>query len=60
MGEVIAAFAAILADTTTALKVSGAGAVRLSLDVDESELPEMVKLIAYGKERLLKVTVETE
>jgi hypothetical protein len=60
MGEVIAQFVACLPDTAAALKVSGAGDGRLQLDVPESELAEVLKLIAFGRDCALRVTVERQ
>jgi hypothetical protein len=56
----IASFLAIIPDITAALKVSGEGAGRLTLDMDESQLPEVLKAVALGKGLLLRVTVSAE
>ena len=57
MGELIATFDAVIPDVQGALKVSGQGAGVLRLDMDESQLPEVLKLVAFGKDRLLTITV---
>jgi len=49
---------AIIPQIQSALKVGGDGA-RIQFDVPESELPELVKLIAYSRNKLLKLTIET-
>jgi hypothetical protein len=59
MGK-IAVFNAVLPDVASALKVSGQGDGRVQFDVPESDLPEILKLIAFGREKLLKVTVDAE
>ena len=58
MGEQIAKFHAVIADMPGALKVSNEGAGRLTLDMDETQLPEVLKAIAFGKDRLLMVAIE--
>ena len=60
MGEVIATFSAALPDNAGALKVSGQGDGRVQLDVPESELAEVLKLIAFGRSKLLKVQVSVK
>jgi hypothetical protein len=60
VSEVIAQFEAVIPDVQGALKVSGQGAGVLRLDMDESQLPEVFKAIAFGKERLLTVTISVE
>ena len=60
MGQVIAEFQAIIAEMPSALKVSNEGAGRLSLDMDETQLPEVLKAIAFGKDRLLVVTIRVD
>jgi hypothetical protein len=58
--ELIAQFNAIIPDITAALKVSGEGAGRLTLDMDETQLPEVLKAVALGKGRLLTVMIYAE
>jgi hypothetical protein len=60
MGQQIASFFAVIPDIQSALKVSGEGAGRLTLDMDETQLPEVLKALAFGKEQLLIVTISTE
>ena len=60
MSEQIATFMAVIPDVQGALKVSGQGAGRLILDMDESQLPEVFMAIAFGKGCCLKVTIEAE
>lgn len=54
----IAVFIACLPDAAGAVKISGQGDGRVQFDVPESELPELLKLVAFGKDRALKITVE--
>jgi hypothetical protein len=56
--EPIAKFQAIIADSSAALKCSNEGQVRIMFDLDESQFPEAFKVVAFGKERLLTITVE--
>ena len=58
MAERIAQFEAIIAEMPSALKVSNEGAGRLTLDMDESQLPQVLRAIAFGKDQLLTVTIE--
>lgn len=51
-------FLAAIPDIASALKVSGEGAGRLCLDMDETQLPAVLKLIAFYRGKLLRVTVE--
>ena len=60
MSEQIATFMAVIPDVQGALKVSGQGAGRLILDMDESQLPEVLKALAFGKSRLILVTIAVE
>ena len=55
----IAEFDAILADSVSAIRVSNEGAVSVSFDVDESQLPNVVGLL-LGKDRLLHVSVSAD
>jgi hypothetical protein len=54
----IAKFQAIIPDIASALKVSGSGSARLSLDMDETQLPQVLKALAFGKDQLLTITIE--
>jgi|WetSurMetagenome_2_1015567.scaffolds.fasta_scaffold1692056_2 hypothetical protein len=58
--EPIASFVAVIPDISTAFKISGQGDGRLTLDVPESELPEVLKLMAFGREKCLRVDVSAE
>lgn len=53
-------FSAIIAATSSAFKVGDEGASRLSLDIPMSEMAEALKLIAFGRKRVLKVSIEIE
>ena len=50
-------FIASLANGSTAIAISDEGAVRLKLDIPESELSESVKMVLY-KGQVFKVTIE--
>lgn len=41
----------------SALNISGTGYTRIKIDVPEEDLPEVMKLVAYGREKVLKVVV---
>jgi hypothetical protein len=60
VAEIIATFCAVLPSSASALKVSGEGDGRLQLDVPESDLPALLRLIAFGRDKALRVTVEAE
>jgi hypothetical protein len=60
MSDVIAEFSCIIPPIQSAVKVSGDGSARIQLDVAESELAEIVKLAAFGRDRVLRVTVREE
>ena len=53
-------FTATIAATSSAFKVGDEGASRLSLDIPVSDMSEALKLIAFGRQKALKVTVEIE
>lgn len=42
----------------SAVKIGGDGSARIQLDVSASEMAALVRLIAYGTGKLLKVSVE--
>ncbi|BCJ86489.1 hypothetical protein [Effusibacillus dendaii] len=44
----------------TAIKVSGDGSARIQLDVPASEMAPLMKLIAFGRGKALKVTFEKD
>ena len=60
MSEVIASFVAVIPSIQGAFKVSGEGDGRLVLECPESELPEIIKLMAFGREKPLRITVSVE
>lgn len=51
-------FTAIIATSSSALKVGDEGAARLMLDIPASEMAEALKLIAFGRKKELIVNVE--
>lgn len=53
-------FNATIAATSSAFKVGDEGASRLSLDIPVSDMSEALKLIAFGRQKVLKVTIEIE
>lgn len=54
-----AEFVAVLAPVATAIRVHGDAGARITLDVDDSNLPEALKLIAW-RDCILRVTIEPE
>lgn len=57
--EVIAEFSATIPPIQSAINIGQDGA-RIKLDVPESELAEVMKLAAYGRDRVLSVRVSKE
>jgi hypothetical protein len=55
---VIAEFVATVPDIQSALSFSGTGSCRLKLDAPESEIAEVIKLAAFGREKALQITVK--
>jgi hypothetical protein len=53
-------FQAIIAATSSAFKVGDEGASRLSLDIPVSDMSEALKLIAFGRKKVLSVTIDIE
>jgi hypothetical protein len=53
-------FSATIAQSSSALKMGNEGAFRLMIDIPVSEIAEVMKLAAYGREKELKVTVDIE
>lgn len=53
-------FSATIAATSSAFKVGDEGASRLSLDIPVSDMSEALKLIAFGRRKVLKVTIDIE
>ncbi len=50
---------AVIPNIQSAIKMGGDGA-RLQFDVPESELAALVNLIAHGRNKVLKLTIETD
>jgi hypothetical protein len=50
-------FIAILPDIQSAIKISGNGAIRLQLDIPESELPNAIKMVTM-KGKAFRVTID--
>jgi hypothetical protein len=57
MSEERAVFEAVIPSTATAIRIHGDEGMRLTLDVDESNLPKALDLVCW-RGRLLKVTIE--
>jgi hypothetical protein len=55
--EVLAEFVATIPPIQSAFNVSGEGSARLKLDLPESEIAEALKLIAFGRDRALRIVV---
>lgn len=53
-------FLATIPQIQSAIKVGGDGSTRLQLDVPTTELPEMLKLVAYGPGKVLRVSAEVD
>lgn len=60
MPEQIAKFMAVIPDVQAAFKISGSGDGRLQLDVPESEFAQIITFMAFGRGKVLVVTVEAE
>lgn len=52
-----AEFYAVIPSIATAIRIHGESGARIMLDVDDQQLAEVLKLVAW-REGLLKVTVE--
>ena len=52
-------FVASFPEIQSAISIGSDGA-RLKIDVPESEIAEIIKLAAYGRQKVLRVTVEIE
>ena len=52
-------FEAVIPSNMSALRIHGDSGMRITLDVDETNLPEALKLVLW-RERVLRVTVEPE
>lgn len=57
MGKPLAVMEGIIPDIAAALKVSGEGSARIVFDMDESQLPQVLKMFAFGKSKLLRIEV---
>jgi hypothetical protein len=55
--EVIAQFVASVPQIQSAFAVGGDGSARLKLDVPASEIAEVVKMMAFGRDKALRITV---
>jgi hypothetical protein len=53
-------FVGSIAQSSSAVKIGNEGAFRVMLDVPVSEIAEMMKLVAYGRERELSVAIDIE
>jgi len=53
-------FSAIIATSSAAVKIGDEGAIRIMLDVPVSDMAEALKLIAFGRKKVLNVTIEIE
>ena len=53
-------FSAIIATSSAAVKIGDAGDARIMLDVPVSDMAEALKLIAFGRKKVLNVTIEIE
>jgi hypothetical protein len=53
-------FNAIIAASSAAVKIGDEGAIRIMLDVPVSDMAEALKLIAFGRKKVLNVTIEIE
>jgi hypothetical protein len=58
--EQIAEFTATIPQIQSAVNFSGDGSTGPKLEIPTSEIAEMVKLAAFGREKLLRVTVSAE
>lgn len=58
--EPICQFVAIIPPLQGAIKHSGEGDSRILLEAPASELAEVMKLIAFGRDKALKVRIEAE
>ena len=53
-------FSAIIATSSVAVRIGDEGAIRVMLDVPVSDMSETLKLIAFGRKKVLNVTIEIE
>ena len=53
----IAEFVATIPPIQSAVSLSGEGSARLKLDIPESDMSEVLKLIAFGREQALRIVV---
>ena len=59
MSEPIAEFHASIPPIQSATSIGGDGSCRLKIDVPASDLAEVMKFAGFGREKLLRITVET-
>lgn len=52
-------FTASIAPLQSAIRIAHDGGARISLDIPESEMPAIVRLVLY-RGKVLRVTIETE
>lgn len=55
----VAEFEAVIPSNMSAIRIHGESGMRIQLDVDETNLPEALKLVLW-RERVLRVTIEPE
>ena len=58
--EQIAKFSAIIPSIQSAIKIGGEGDSRIQFDCAASELPEVMKLAAFGPQKVLTITIEVD
>ena len=58
MAKERAEFDAVIPSIATAIRIHGESGARIMFDVDDQQFAEVLKLVAWGRDHLLKVTVE--
>lgn len=53
-------FHATIPNIQSAINIGGDQATRIKLDIPASEIADVLKLSAYGSEKLLKISVEVQ
>jgi hypothetical protein len=53
-------FQAIIAASSAAVRIGDEGAIRIMLDVPVSDMAEALKLVAFGRKKVLDVTIDIE
>lgn len=56
----VAEFVASIPPIQSALSIGGDGSARLKLDIPSSEMAEVLKFIAYGRDKALTITVSVD